>query len=42
MTVDFNKNMIIPANYTYFDKDVLRIQILPNELSDIDKLGFNW
>ena len=42
MIIEFNKALIVPENYTFFDDLVLQLTIIPGLESDIEKLKFTW
>lgn len=42
MTIDFNKEILIPDNFMLFDNTIINLRVIPGELSDSTKMNFTW
>lgn len=42
MVIEFNREVLIPTNYTYFNNSILNMTVLPGDYSDKTLLNFNW
>lgn len=42
MQVTFSENLIIPSNITMIDDAVVKLEIVPSEIANLENLDYSW